>query len=62
MDPWSDRRQHLVFIGHNMKRNAIQRALDECLLLDEEFELGVEGFTVEGDRWRHILGMLILLH
>merc|ERR1711884_780242 len=39
---YKDRRQEIVFIGHGMKREVIQKILDECLLTDEEFALGPE--------------------
>merc|ERR1712045_551708 len=39
---YKDRRQEIVFIGHGMKREVIQKILDECLLSDKEMALGPE--------------------
>merc|ERR1712088_1006560 len=37
---YKDRRQEIVFIGHGMKVEVIRKLLDDCLLTDEEMELG----------------------
>ena len=39
---YKDRRQEIVFIGHRMKSEVIQKLLDSCLLTDEEMALGPE--------------------
>jgi len=44
VDPHGDRRQEMVFIGHDMKHETIQKELDECLLTDDEFAMGLDGW------------------
>ncbi len=51
--PWGDRRQDLVFIGQNLNHQVIQALLDECLLSDEEFAMGV-------DYWKATMGDVLL--
>ncbi|GMH54667.1 hypothetical protein TL16_g01720 [Triparma laevis f. inornata] len=53
VETWGDRRQEIVFIGHDMRHFAIQEILDECLLDDDEFEMGVDG-------WKACLGDVFL--
>lgn len=38
--PHGDRRQEIVFIGIDMDRPVIESLLEDCLLTDEELELG----------------------
>ncbi|GMH50002.1 hypothetical protein TrVE_jg14456, partial [Triparma verrucosa] len=54
VEHWGDRRQEIVFIGHDMRHFAVQEILDECLLDDDEFELGVDGWKATmGDVFLH---------
>ena len=53
VSPWGDRQQELVFIGQNLNQKVIQALLDECLLSDEEFEMGV-------DYWKATMGDVVL--
>ena len=36
VEPHGDRRQEIVFIGQDLKNNAISRALDDCLCLERD--------------------------
>jgi hypothetical protein len=42
-----------VFIGKDLKYDEIQSTLDSCLLTDEEFEMGSDG-------WRAVMGDVFL--
>jgi G3E family GTPase len=55
--PWGDRRQELVFIGHEMDRAAIEAGLEAALLTDAEVALGARGwarFPDPIDRWEDV--------
>lgn len=41
-DFYMDRRQELVFIGIDMDESLIRQKLDQCLLTEDEFKLGVD--------------------
>ena len=51
---YGDRRQEIVFIGHRMKREVIQKLLDECLLNDEEMALGPEKWK---ENWEDVFSL-----
>ena len=40
-EPFGDMRQELVFIGQNLKQDEVTRALDDCLLSEEEVLRGI---------------------
>merc|ERR1719376_1297839 len=52
---YKDRRQEIVFIGHRMNRDNIQKVLDECLLTDDEMALGPE-------MWKETMGHLDIIN
>ncbi len=39
-EPFGDMRQELVFIGQGLDRNAVTRALDDCLLSEAQVKKG----------------------
>jgi len=48
-EPYGDRMQEMVFIGIDMNRADIEARLNDCLLTDEEMQLGPEGWTAFED-------------
>jgi len=47
--PYHDHRQELVFIGINMDKEEIKSGLDNCLLTNDEWKLGVTGWRTLPD-------------
>ncbi len=45
VEPFGDRRQELVVIGHELNEPEFRRQLDACLLTDEEFEAGPDAWA-----------------
>ncbi|QDV12621.1 Putative metal chaperone YciC [Rosistilla oblonga] len=43
-EPFGDRRQELVIIGHNLNEADFREKIERCLLTDEEFEAGPEAW------------------
>lgn len=56
VEPFGDMRQELVFIGQNLDKEEIIKRLNDCLLADEELELGKDGWAKLSDpfpAWGH---------
>ncbi|MFN3706562.1 MAG: zinc metallochaperone GTPase ZigA [Thermoflexales bacterium] len=43
-EPFGDRRQEIVFIGADLKRELVQAVMDSCLLTDEEMAAGPQAW------------------
>ena len=54
---YKDRRQEIVFIGHNLNQAAIEELLNKCLLDDEEMALGPGLFI-----WVYLYNQISFLH
>ncbi|MCP3906728.1 MAG: GTP-binding protein [Oceanicoccus sp.] len=56
VEPFGDMRQELVFIGQSLDQEAMTRALDDCLLSEEDVLRGKEYWKTLSDpfpAWRH---------
>ena len=45
VEPFGDMRQELVFIGQGLDESAIKKALDECLVSEDDMLKGEEFWT-----------------
>ena len=48
-EPFGDMRQELVFIGQDLDQTAVTKALDDCLLSEEELLKGKEYWKTFAD-------------
>ena len=65
-EPYGDRQNELVVIGHDMDEKAVRQELDACLVTPEEFEAGIELWTSYEDPfksdWDRELGIALEEH